>query len=99
VNHRGIHALRVVMGLVGLTHHHPSSSIERACQVAQSHSAHRLRDIRNLLHRAGTTGRAGIQQQFDFVAEHPLIRPLTDYGQFVHDAFDNTPVEAKSSTL
>jgi transposase len=96
VNHRGIHALRVVMGLVGLTHHHPASSIERACQVAQSHSAHRLRDIRNLLKRAES---AGIQQQFDFAAEHPLIRPLSDYSQLVHNAFDHTPVEAKSSTL
>jgi hypothetical protein len=22
-----------------------------------------------------------------FMSEHPMIRPLSDYGQFVHDAF------------
>ncbi len=92
LNCRGIHALRVVMGLVSLTHRHPAKMIEQACQVAQGHGTHRLRDIRNLLKRSES---AAQQQQFEFVAEHPLIRSLSDYSQLVHDAFDNTPVEAK----
>lgn len=89
VKQRGIHGIRVVMGLVNLTQRHPNRAIERACQVAQSHGAYRLRDLRNLLKRSTppTT-----QQQFDFVAEHPLIRSLADYGQLVHAAFEQTPL-------
>lgn len=85
---RGIHGLRVVMGLVSLTHRHPARSIERAAAAAVSHGANRLRDIRNLLKRSEQTAR---QQAFDFVEEHPLIRPLADYSQFIHAALDNTP--------
>jgi transposase len=88
VQERGVHGIRVVMGLVNLTQHHPPHAIERACQVAQSHGAHRLRDLRNLLKRSTPPV---IQQEFDFVAEHPLIRSLTDYGQLVHAAFEQAP--------
>jgi len=88
VQERGVHGIRVVMGLVNLTQHHPTHAIERACQVAQSHGAHRLRDVRNLLKRSSPPG---MQQEFDFVAEHPLIRSLADYGQLVHAAFEQAP--------
>jgi transposase len=88
VQERGVHGIRVVMGLVNLTQHHPVHAIERACQVAQSHGAHRLRDLRNLLKRSTPPA---IQQEFDFVAEHPLIRSLADYGQLVHAAFEQAP--------
>jgi hypothetical protein len=27
------------------------------------------------------------QEVLPFLSEHPMIRPLTDYSQFVHDAF------------
>ena len=90
VQERGIHGLRVVMGLVSLTHRHVPKAIERSCQVAQSHGAYRLRDIRNLLKRLES---ASEQQSFEFVAEHPLIRPLTDYSQLIHVAFENTPID------
>jgi hypothetical protein len=86
---RGIHGVRVVIGLVSLTHRHPARMIEQACQVAQCHGAHRLRDIRNLLKRSEPPTR---QQQFEFVAEHPLIRSLADYSKLVHTAFENTPL-------
>ncbi len=91
---RGIHAVRTVIGLVSLTHRHPVLSIEAAAQVAQSHGAHRLRDIRNLLKRSEPPVE---QQQFEFVAEHPLIRPLADYSRLVQVAFDNTPVNANAN--
>jgi len=86
---RGIHGIRVVMGLVSLTHRHPAKMIEQACQVAQSHGAHRLRDIRNLLKHSEPSAS---QQQFEFISEHPLIRSLADYSQLVHTALDNTPL-------
>lgn len=86
---RGVHGVRVLMGLVSLTQRHPIRTIDRACQVAQSHGAYRLRDLRNLLKRSAE---APQQEQFDFIDEHPLIRPLADYAQLVHAAFEQTPV-------
>lgn len=84
---RGVHAVRVVMGLVSLTQRHPVNDIEAACRVAHSHGAYRLRDIRNLLKRSTP---AAEQQRFEFVAEHPLIRSLNDYSALVQVAFDAT---------
>ena len=89
LSQRGIHALRVVMGLVGLTRRHPANAIERACRVAQSHGCQRLRDIRNLLKRGES---AAAQEPFEFAAEHPLIRPLSDYSKLVQTAFERTPL-------
>ena len=86
---RGIHGLRVLMGLCSLRQHHSISSIERACEVAHSHGAHRLRDVRNLLKRSQITPR---QESFEFVQEHPLIRSLSDYDQLIQSAFDKTPI-------
>jgi len=80
---RGIPGVRVLIGLVGLTHKHADTAIEQACRVAHSHAAYRLRDVRNLLKR-----QAPEQEQFDFIQEHPLIRSLADYGQLVHNAFE-----------
>ncbi|MGH9592792.1 MAG: IS21 family transposase [Bryobacteraceae bacterium] len=92
LHERGVHGVRALIGLVSLTRQHPAKAIEHACQVAQSNGARRLRDIRNLLKRANPP----VQEQFEFIAQHPLIRPLSDYSQLIHAAFDNTPVEAGS---
>jgi hypothetical protein len=81
---RGIHGVRVIIGLASLRHRHPVKAIERACQVAQSHGCKRLRDIRNLLKRAAPP----VQEQFEFASEHPLIRPLSDYSELIQVAFD-----------
>jgi transposase len=86
---RGIHGLRAVMGLVSLTKKHPAHAVDQACRVACSHGAHRLRDVRNLLKRAEP---AQEQQMLPFVEEHPVIRPLTEYGKLIQAAFDRTPV-------
>lgn len=91
---RGVHGVRALIGLVSLTRSHPAKTVEHACQVAQSHGSRRLRDIRNLLRRAATA--RAVQEQFEFVTEHPLIRPLSDYSKVIHAAFDNTPVEDAS---
>jgi transposase len=85
LHQRGVHAVRVIMGLVSLTHRHRDTEIEQACRVARSHAAYRLRDVRNLLKR-----QAPPQEQFEFTAEHPLIRSLSDYGALVHSAFEET---------
>jgi hypothetical protein len=86
---RGVPAVRVVMGLVSLTRRHPAQAIEQACRVAVPHAAHRLRDIRNLLKRSEP---AAEQQMLPFAEEHPVIRPLSEYGKLIQNAFDQTPV-------
>jgi hypothetical protein len=80
---RGIPGVRVLMGLVSLTNRHTDVAIDQACCVAQSHGVYRLRVIRELLKR-----QAAPQEQFAFIQEHPLIRSLADYGQLVHNAFE-----------
>jgi hypothetical protein len=67
---------------LNLAQRHPSEAIERACDTALSYGADRLRTIRTLLARPATR-----QEPLPFLDEHPLIRNLSDYGQFVHDAF------------
>jgi transposase len=80
---RGIEGVRVLQGLLSLTHRHDAEAIERACEVAFSHGAYRLRTIRQLLKRA-----APEQETFDFLDEHPIIRSLSDYGKLVATSFD-----------
>lgn len=80
---RGIPGVRALMGLVSLTNKHTDTAVDQACRVAQSHGVYRLRVIRELLKR-----QAPEQEQFEFIQEHPLIRSLADYGQLVHNAFE-----------
>ena len=51
VGARGIEGTRVLLGLLSLTKKHPSESLEKACEIALSHGAFRLRTIRQLLKR------------------------------------------------
>ena len=78
---RGIEGVRVLMGLLSLANRHPCEEIERACEIAVSHGAYRLRSIRQLINRHTPK-----QSQFEFIDEHPIIRSLSDYGQLVHNA-------------
>jgi hypothetical protein len=75
---RGIEGTRVLMGLLALDKKHASDALEQACEIALSHGAFRLRTIRKLVAR-----RAAPQQALPFLAEHPIIRPLDDYGTIV----------------
>jgi len=82
VEQRGIAGVRVLMGLLSMAKRHRSGQIERACEIALTHGAYRLRTIRELIKRQGQ-----LQQQFEFIEEHPIIRSLSDYGELVHTAF------------
>ena len=79
---RGIEGVRVLQGILSLAGRHPASTIERACEVATSYGAYHLRTIRMLIKH-----QAPKQEVMEFMHEHPLIRPMSEYGQFVHDAF------------
>lgn len=72
---RGVEGVRVLVGLKALAAKHPSRELDRACEIALSYGAYRLRTIRQLLDK-----QAAKQTQFDFLDEHPVIRPLSDYS-------------------
>jgi len=52
-----------------------TEALEEACRVALSYGAYRLRTVRSC-----SIARARRQQQFEFLEEHPVIRPLSDYS-------------------
>ena len=85
VQARGIEGVRVLQGLLSMANKHPHQQIDRACSIAMEHHAWRLRTIRQLLERQGNA--ADHQNHFDFLDEHPIIRSLSDYGQWVHESF------------
>jgi len=85
---RGIAGVRVLVGLLSLTHKHSREQIERACDIALTHGAVRLKTIRQLLQRGGCK-----QEQFEFLEEHPIIRHLEDYQAIVQASFGTEPVE------
>lgn len=78
--HRGIEGVRVLQGLLSLTKKHSSENLEAACSAAWRHQAYQLRTVRKLLDRRSTD-----QQVFEFLDDHPIIRPMSEYGQFVHE--------------
>ncbi|MEQ8788422.1 MAG: IS21 family transposase [Pirellulaceae bacterium] len=75
VNARGVEALRVLIGLRALASRHSSAAIDEACRQALTYGVYRLKTIRALLKRP-----APEQQQLEFLEEHPIIRPLSDYS-------------------
>jgi transposase len=89
---RGIEGTRVLMGLLALDKKHTSDALDKACEIALSHGAFRLRTIRKLINR-----RAATQQALSFLAEHPIIRPLDDYAAVVARAIERPPVILRMS--
>jgi hypothetical protein len=85
---RGIEGVRVLLGLLSLSHRHSKDEIDRACEIALTHGAVRLRTIRQLLQRAGPQ-----QEQLEFLDEHPIIRKMSDYEAIVRASFGSGPVE------
>jgi hypothetical protein len=83
---RGIEGVRVLMGLKQLADKHPRDSIELACRTAHSYGDYRLRTVRKLIDR-----NAPVQAQFEFLDEHPVIRPLVSYSEFVKSALRKEP--------
>ncbi len=79
---RGIEGTRVLLGLRSLTKRHSCELLEKACEIALSHGEFRLRIIRKLLDR-----QTAKQLPLPWLDEHPLIRPLSDYGRVVRDAW------------
>jgi transposase len=81
MQNRGIEGIRVLQGLWSLTKRYRSEQLAQACAAAQAHGCYRLRTVRALVER-----HADKQTTMSFLEEHPLIRPLADYEQFIHHA-------------
>jgi transposase len=81
VEARGVEAVRVLIGLSSLAGRHPAAAIERACTIASGYGAYHLRTVRALIERDVPK-----QEAISFMSEHSMIRPLSEYGRFVHDA-------------
>ncbi len=82
---RGAESLRVLQGLLALAEKHPAPQLDQACQLALTHGAWHLRDLRELLLRPVT------QEQFGFIQTHPLIRDLQAYDNLVPVCFSPAP--------
>ena len=74
---RGVEGIRVLQGLKALASKHDATALNASCETAMSYGALRLRTIRKLLE---TSSEVKLQTQFDFLEEHPVIRPLSDYS-------------------
>jgi hypothetical protein len=82
---RGPESLRVLQGLLALAEKHPAPQLDQACQLALTHDAWHLRDLRELLIRPVA------QEQFVFIETHPLIRDLETYDNLVPVCFSPAP--------
>ena len=91
VTRRGVHAVRVLQGLLQLAGKHSPKALEKACETAHGYGAYRLADVRRLI---GID--APQQQQFDFIQEDPIIRNITDYDELVESAIER---QATGGTL
>ena len=78
---RGIQGVRVLMGLLGIAKRHPRKEVEKACEIAASHGAYRLRTIRELIKRKEPK-----QEELELTVEHPIIRSLADYEKLVRES-------------
>jgi transposase len=83
---RGIEGVRVLMGLISLGNKHPCQAVDQACRIAHGHGMYRLRGIRKLIQNQA----APEQTLLPLLAEHPIIRPMDDYGQWVQQALSQT---------
>lgn len=74
---RGVAGMRVINGLLSVAKKTKYSQMEVACSQALSHGSYRLKTIRTLLKEPVT------QETFEFMEEHPLIRKMSEYTEFI----------------
>ena len=74
---RGIPGMRVLQGLAALARKYGPEEIDRACAAAFSHDAFRLKYVRALIRKTPEPA------QLELLQEHPIIRPMSEYANFV----------------
>jgi hypothetical protein len=73
VQARGVEGVRVLQGLLSLTHRRSVAAIERACEIAQSYGAYRLRTVRRLIDWT----RRCIRSPFATTTRSSALSPIT----------------------
>lgn len=96
IRSRGVEGIRAVIGLLSLADRQPSPLIDKACEIAVSYGAYRLKNVRRLIDQ-----KAAKQEQMEFMQEHPIIRSMDVYGELVRKAFRQPPPswEAEKASL
>lgn len=82
IESRGIPAARVLQGLLSLTKKYKAEEIDRACDTAWRSQAFNYRVIKRLLENQT----AAQQQTMQFMDDHPIIRSVSEYGDFVRNS-------------
>lgn len=81
LDHRGIEGVRVLQGFIHLTKKHSARDINRASQKALAAGMFRLRSLRELITRNTRS------DELEFAESHPIIRPLSEYQDFITVSF------------
>jgi hypothetical protein len=71
---RGVRAIRLIQGVLGLTRKYPREAVLRAATTALTHRLFRYKHLERL-----ATHAAPAQPPLPLVTDDPSIRPLTDY--------------------
>jgi transposase len=86
IGSRGIEGIRAVIGLLSLADRQSCQSIDKACEIAISYGAYRLKSVRRLIEH-----NAPKQELFEFTEEHPIIRKMDVYGDLVRNSLRKPP--------
>ena len=79
---RGIQAARVLQGLLSLTRKYKSEQIDHACDTAWRSQAFNYRVIKRLLEHQTVAQ----QQTMEFMDDHPIVRNVSEYGDFIRNS-------------
>lgn len=82
IEERGVQSARSLQGLLSLSKKFSSDDMNRACDLAWRSKATNYRAIKRLLENR----QAASQQTMEFIEEHPIIRPVSEYEQFIRRA-------------
>jgi len=90
---RGAPGIRVLQGLVHMSRKFSCRDLDRACEMALSHGAYRLSDLRRVMTRPSQ------QQTLDFMQNHPLIRDMREYSTFLEMLYpEDEPIHIQETT-
>lgn len=80
--HRGVEAIRPLYGFLSLAGSYTANQMELASSVALEGGRFHLKDIKAILNIPPAE-----QEVMPFLETHPLIRDITEYGQFLQDLY------------
>lgn len=79
IEERGVQAARSLQGLLSLSKKHSADEMNQACEIAWRSKATNYRAIKRVL----ANRQAASQETMEFMEEHPIIRPVSEYQAFV----------------